>query len=181
MKDFERLFREITPEGIEDDVFTLAGKVFPVITAGKAAHYNSMTASGGGFGLLFRKPVTWYLIRSDRYTLELMLQERTNTLSYFPDEYKKQVLFLGSRSGRDSDKMREVELTAIQTPSGEIAFEEARLVIECELTQISTPGLDDFYTPEAQEYLGEEYKDPSHYRKYVFGTITHVWVKKKDI
>jgi len=174
-------FEQITPEKIGDDVFTLAGKVFPVITAGTAKHYNSMTASGGGFGLLFRKPVTWCLIRSDRYTLELILKELAYTMSYFPDEYKKQVLFLGGRSGRESDKMKKVDLTAVQTPSGNIAFEQARLVIECKLTQITTPGLNDFYTPEAQEYLGEEYKDPSHYRRYVFGEITHVWVKKKGI
>ena len=31
MNMFEKLFREIYPEDINDDVFTLTGKVFPVI------------------------------------------------------------------------------------------------------------------------------------------------------
>jgi flavin reductase (DIM6/NTAB) family NADH-FMN oxidoreductase RutF len=176
--NFKKLFKQISPEEICDNVFTLAGKVFPVITAGRMEHYNSMTASGGGFGLLFRKPATWCLIRADRYTLELIQKEKTYTMSYFPDEYKEQILFLGSKSGRDSGKMKEVKLTALKTPSGDVSFKEARLIIECKLTQITTPNPDDFYTQEARDYIKEAYKKASDYRRYVFGEITHVLVKK---
>ena len=175
--NFDQLFKEIPPEEILYDVFTLTGKIFPVITAGKENHYNSMTASGGGMGLLFRKPATWCVLQSTRYTLELIQKEQTYTLSYFPKKYKKQVLFLGSKSGRDSEKMKEVELTCVPTPSGNVSFKEACLIIECKLTQITTPQPDDFCTQEAKDYLNEVYKDPTEYRKYVFGEITHVWVK----
>ena len=34
------------------------------------------------------------------------------------------------------------------------------------------------YTQEAKGYLKDAYKQTSDYRKYVFGEITHVWVKK---
>ena len=176
--NFDQLFRQISPEEISDDVFTLVGKVFPVITAGKIDHYNSMTGSGGGMGVLFRKPTTWCILRSDRYTLELMQKEQTYTMSYFPDEYREQVLFLGSKSGRDTKKMKEVALTGVQTPSGNMSFKEARLIIECTLTQITTPGPDDFCTQEAKDYINEAYKEASDHRKFVFGEITHVWVKK---
>jgi flavin reductase (DIM6/NTAB) family NADH-FMN oxidoreductase RutF len=131
--NFDQLFKQISPEGIRDDVFTLAEKVFPVITAGKVENYNSMTGSGGGFGVLFKNPATWCILRADRYTLELIQKEQTYTMSYFPDEYKKQVLFFGSKSGRDSEKMKEVELTSVQTPSGNMSFKEAGLIIECKL------------------------------------------------
>jgi flavin reductase (DIM6/NTAB) family NADH-FMN oxidoreductase RutF len=177
-KNFDELFEQISPEGICDNVFVLVGKVFPVITAGKEDHFNSMTGSGGGLGLLFKKPTTWCLLRADRYTLELIQKNQTYTMSYFPDEYKKQVIFLGSKSGRDSNKMKEVELTSVQTPSGNISFKEARLIIECKLTQITTPTIDDYYTQEAKDWIKEAYKEESDYRKYVFGEITHVWVKK---
>ncbi|MDR2650749.1 MAG: flavin reductase [Prevotellaceae bacterium] len=177
-KSFDQLFKQISPEEINDDVFTLAGKVLPVITAGKSEHYNSMTGSGGGFGMLFRKPVTWCIFRTDRYTLELIQKEQTYTVSYFPDEYKKQILFLGSKSGRNSEKMKEVELTSVQIPSGNMSFKEARLIIECKLTQITTPNIDDFYIQEDKDYLNEAYKEASNYRKYVFGEITSVWIKK---
>lgn len=178
--NFDQLFKPISPEGICDNynAFTLFGKDFYLVTAGKENHYNSMTGSGGGLVLHFRKPSTWCLFQSDRYTLELIQKEQTYTLSFFPDEYKKQLIFLGSKSGRDSEKMKEVELTSIQTPSGDMSFEEAKLIIECKLTQISTANPEDFYSQEAKDYLKEAYKEISNYRKYVFGEIIHAWVKK---
>jgi flavin reductase (DIM6/NTAB) family NADH-FMN oxidoreductase RutF len=173
--EFDQLFKRISPQEITDNVFKLG---FMAITAGKEDHYNSMIGSGGGFGLLFKKPTTWSLLRSDRYTLELIQKEQTYTLSYFPKKYKTQVLFLGSESGRDTEKMKEVELTSVQTPSGDTSFKEARLIIECRLTAITTPNPDDFCSQEARDYINEAYKEPSDYRKLVFGEITHVWVKK---
>jgi len=68
-----------------------------------------MTASGGGLGMLFKKPTTWYILQATCYTLELIEKEQTYTMSYFPNEYKEQILFSGSKSGRDSEKMKEVE------------------------------------------------------------------------
>jgi flavin reductase (DIM6/NTAB) family NADH-FMN oxidoreductase RutF len=181
-KTFDRLFKQISQEEMCDNfnVFALTGKVFYAITAGKENHYNSMVGSGGGFGLLFRKPATWCVLRADRYTLEMIQKEQTYTLSYFPDEYKEQMLFLGEKSGRDSEKMKEVELTGIQTPYGNMSFKEARLIIECKLIQITTPNPDDFYTQEAKDYIGKAYKEASDYRRYVFGEITHVWVKEYE-
>jgi flavin reductase (DIM6/NTAB) family NADH-FMN oxidoreductase RutF len=178
--NFNQLFKQISPEEISDNVFTLVGKDFFAVTAGKEDHYNSMIGSGGGLGLLFRKPTTWCVLRADRYTLEMILKEQTYTMSYFPNEYKEQILFLGSKSGRDSEKMKEVELTSVQTPSGDISFKEARLIIECKLTQITTPNPDDFYAQVARDYIKEAYKGANDYRKYVFGEITHVWIKKKE-
>jgi flavin reductase (DIM6/NTAB) family NADH-FMN oxidoreductase RutF len=176
--NFDQLFKQISPEEIRDNIFTLVGKDFTVLTAGKADHYNSMISSGGGLGLLFMKPTTWSIVRTDRYTLELIQKVQTYTLSYFPTEYKEQILFLGSKSGRDSEKMKEVELTNIPTPSGDMTFQEARLIIESRLTALTTPNPDDFCTQEAKDYINEAYKDANEYRKFVFGEITHVWIKK---
>jgi flavin reductase (DIM6/NTAB) family NADH-FMN oxidoreductase RutF len=178
--NFDQLFKQIYPQELCDNfnLFTLVGKDFFVITAGKKEQSNSMVGSGGGMGMLFRKPTTWCLLRADRYTLELIEKEQTYTLSYFPDEYREQMLFLGSKSGRDSEKMKEVALTSVQTPSGDRSFKEAKLIIECKLTQITTPNPNDFYAQEAKDYINEAYKDANDYRKYVFGEITCVWVKK---
>lgn len=178
--NFEQLFEPISPQEICDygNIFTLAGKDFYAVTAGRKNHYNSMIGSGGGFGMLFRKPTTWCLVRSDRYTLEMIQREQTYTLSYFKNEYREQMLFLGSKSGRDSEKMKEVKLAAVITPSGNISLKEAGLVIECRLTQITTPGLDDFCTQEAKDYINEAYKEASDHRKYLFGEIIHAWVSR---
>jgi flavin reductase (DIM6/NTAB) family NADH-FMN oxidoreductase RutF len=178
LKNFDRLFKQISIEEISDSVFTLAGKDIYAVTAGAKGQYNSMIGSGGGMGLLFKKPVIWCVIQQRRYTLELIFKEQAYTISYFPDEYKKQMMFLGSKTGRDSDKMKEVELTGIETPSGNMSYKEARLIFECKLLQVTTPCLNDFYTQEAKDWINEMYKDPNEIRKYVFGEIVHIWVKK---
>ncbi|ACC98170.1 Hypothetical protein Emin_0615 [Elusimicrobium minutum Pei191] len=174
---FSDLFKQISTKDIcaGFDIFKLVGNDFFLITSGNKDNYNSMTGSGGGFGMLFRTPSTWCVIRSDRYTLELIQKEKTYTLSYFTDEYKDQLIFLGNKTGRGTDKMKEVKLTSVQTPSGNITFKEAKLIIECKLTQITMPHPNDFYSQEARDYLTEAYKNPSDYRKYVFGEITAIW------
>jgi len=113
--NFDQIFNQISPEEICDsfNLFTLVGKDFYAVTAGKKEHYNSMVGSGGGFGILMRKPTIWGGFRTDRYTLELIQKEQSYTLTFFPEEYKKQLLYLGSKSGRDYDKMKEVELSQI--------------------------------------------------------------------
>jgi hypothetical protein len=59
-----------------------------------------------------------------------------------------------------------------------MSFKEARLIIECKLTEITTPNPNDFCTQEARDSINAAYKEANHYRKYVFGEITHVWIKK---
>lgn len=178
---FEQLFQQILPEKISDNVFTMNGKEFFAIAAGDKEKYNSMIASGGGWGMLFKKPTCWSILRADRYTLEFIEHTHTYTISYFPKEYKHQMLFLGSKSGRESEKMDETELTIIQTPSGNVCFREARLVLECRVIQITLPEPEDFCMEEAQEWISETYQQPSDHRKYIFGEITNVWIKKQTV
>jgi flavin reductase (DIM6/NTAB) family NADH-FMN oxidoreductase RutF len=174
---FNELFTEISPEEISDNIFKLVGKDYTVITAGKEEHFNSMTASWGGVGILFNKPVAWGMLRANRYTLEIMKQEETYTLSYFPDEYKEQVLFFGSKSGRDTDKMKEMTLTPIQTPSGKMTYREARLVLECKIMEVTTVSPEDYYEQEAREFVVGGYEETGEYHKLVFGEILGVWVR----
>jgi hypothetical protein len=189
MTNFEQLFKQITPEEIFDtyNVFTMVEKEFPVVTAGKLDHFNSMIWTLGGFGAHLtaggiedhlRKPAVYGFFREDRYTLELMQKEQTYTISYFPDEYKEQTFLVGKASGRDSSKMQEIKLNNVQTPSGNISFQEAKLIIECRLTQLTTVKSEDYCSQEVQNSLNETYHEEKHCRKLVFGEITHVWVKK---
>jgi len=176
--EFNELFKPVSPEDLTDNVFKLVGKDYTVITAGKADHYNSMTASFGGWGQLFSKPTTWCFLRANRYTLEVIRKENTYTMSYFEDEYKEQVLFFGSKSGKDTDKMKESALTMVQTPSGDVSYKEASLIIECKLTEVTTVSPNDFYTQEGKDFVTGAYEEAKDYHKLVFGEITNVWVKK---
>jgi flavin reductase (DIM6/NTAB) family NADH-FMN oxidoreductase RutF len=175
--NFDELFTSISPEAMTDNIFKLVGKDFTVITAGKESHFNSMTASWGGVGILFHKPVVWSMLRANRYTLEIIKKEHTYTLSFFPNEYKEQVLFFGSKSGRNTDKMKETKLTPIQTPNGNMTYKEARLVLECKIIELTTVSPDDYYTQEAKDFIIEGHNEAKEYHKLVFGDIVNVWIK----
>jgi flavin reductase (DIM6/NTAB) family NADH-FMN oxidoreductase RutF len=177
-KTFEELFQPIETTGLTDNVFKLVGKDYTVITAGNPGSFNSMTASWGGQGILFGKPVTWCFLRASRYTLELMRKETSYTMSYFDDKYKEQVLFFGSKTGRNTDKMKETTLTHVLTPSGNSSYKEARLIFECKLTEITTVNPDDFYAQADKDFIIEGYNDVKAYHKLVFGEITKIWIKK---
>lgn len=172
---FDTLFRSIQPEDISESLFKLVGRDFTVITAGSEADYNSMTASWGGWGILFNQPTTWAFLRANRYTLEYIRREKIYTMAYFTEPYKEQVLLFGSSSGRDSDKMKKHTLTPVKTPSGSIAYKEAKLIIECALTEITTVSPDDYFTDEGRKFVVDAHNEVKDWHKLVFGRITGVW------
>ena len=52
----------------KEDVFHLIGKEWMLITSGTIDRFNTMTASWGGIGWLWNKPVAYIFVRPDRYT-----------------------------------------------------------------------------------------------------------------
>lgn len=177
-KSFDELFKAIDAKDIDQNIFKLLEVNYSVITAGTDSLYNSMAASWGGWGRLYEKQVTWCTLNASRYTLELIKKNGTYTISFFDEAYKDQVLFLGSKTGRDSDKMKELKLTRVDTPSGNITYKEAFLVIECKLIQQSTIDPKDVIEPEDKEFLNKAYKTAKAYHQLLIGDITKVWLRK---
>ncbi|MDR1054499.1 MAG: flavin reductase [Prevotellaceae bacterium] len=177
-KTFDELFKKIEATELTDNIFKLVGEDFTVITAGDETHYNSMTASWGGVGILFNNPATWCFLRANRYTLELMKKHETYTMAYFPEEYKDRVMYLGSVTGRNTDKMKNTTLTYVKTHDGNIAYKEAKLIIECKLIELTTVNPSDFYTEKGKSFIEEAYTEVKDYHKIVLGQITSIWVSK---
>ena len=154
------------------------GEDFSVLTAGDSNHYNSMVASWGGWGILFERPSIYHFLRSNRYTLELMRKKNTYTVSLFPAEYKDQIMIFGGSSGRDSNKMKETTLTAVATPSGNITYKEAAVVLECKLSEVTTVTPDDFLNESDKQFVVDAHAETGEYHKMIFSEITNVWVRK---
>lgn len=172
------IFKPISATEISDNVFKAFGTDWACITSIEDSMTNSMTASFGGWGILFGKPVVWCFLRANRYTLELIRESKQFTVSYFDDQYKDQLLLFGSKSGRNSNKMKETRLTFVKSPDGNVSYKEARLILECKLINITTVHPEDFYTEEAKQFIQSGYHDARDYHKFVFGEIIHVWIRK---
>lgn len=105
-------------------------KEWALLTVGNKNLFNMMTISWGGFGTLWHKPVATVYVRKSRYTYELLQNEEYFTISFYDDEYRSDLGILGSKSGRDINKMEETSLTA-KALENAMTFEEAKLTIVC--------------------------------------------------
>jgi len=114
-----------------ENAFDLIGKQWMLITAGNKDKYNTMTASWGGLGWLWNRPVAFLFVRSERYTYEFLEANERVTLSFFTEDYRKALQICGSKSGRDIDKAKETGITPVTTESGSVTFAESRLALDC--------------------------------------------------
>ena len=122
-------FVEIRPEEITDNPFKLLGQDWTLITAGQPDQFNSMTASWGGLGVLWQKPVATIYVRPQRYTREFLDREDFYSLCFFGPEHRAALSTCGATSGRDTDKVRATGLTPVTDASGATYYAEARLVL----------------------------------------------------
>ncbi|WP_041395791.1 flavin reductase [Parasphaerochaeta coccoides] len=130
------MFQEIDFHNIELNPFTTIGEDGGyLITAGTGESWNTMTASWGGMGILWARPVFFCFIRPQRHTHIFMDRENGFTGSFFGPEMAGALAWCGSHSGRDSDKAHEtgLEPVVIDAPDGSerVTFAQANLVFSC--------------------------------------------------
>ena len=123
-------FTSIDPKMIVDNPFSLIGDEWMLITAESGGECNTMTASWGGVGVLWNKPVAFAFVRPQRHTYTLLEQAETFSLSFLPETYREALRYCGTHSGRDGDKLTAAGLT-LTYQSGTPCIGEARLVLIC--------------------------------------------------
>lgn len=112
------------------NILSVFDKKWALLTAGDSDRFNTMTISWGGLGTLWGKPVATVYVRISRYTHEFMDANEFFTVSFYPEECKQILGVLGSKSGRDMDKMKESGLTPVQAGES-MSFKEAEVTLVC--------------------------------------------------
>jgi len=125
-------FKEMLPQELSENTFRMIGDDWMLITAMVPANgsYNTMTASWGGLGVLFHKPVAYIFIRPQRYTKEFVDRADQITLSFFGGDMRRALQFCGSKSGRDCDKIKQAGLSAF-VDGKIVGFKEAEKIFVC--------------------------------------------------
>ena len=116
---------------MKEDIWNLIGKQWMLVTAGSADKFNTMTASWGGIGWLWNKPVAFVFIRPERYTHQFVETNEYLTLSFFDEKYRKALQICGTVSGKDADKVQQAELTPEAFNDNATTFSQARLSLLC--------------------------------------------------
>ncbi len=108
------------------------GKEWMIITGGRCvAECNPMTASWGGIGWLWNKPVAFVFVRPERWTYHLLEEGELMTLSFLGESKEARAIYnlCGSKSGRDMDKVAAAGLHPVDLESGGVGYTESRLTL----------------------------------------------------
>ncbi len=128
--------KQINIKDIKINPFKLIGNDWMLISAGNSKAYNMMTASWGHLGALWGhgidgKATAEIFVRPTRYTDKFLQKNKYFALSFFNhNKYKKDLLYLGSHSGRNNKKINHTKLHVIfkdKVP----CFKEASLTLIC--------------------------------------------------
>lgn len=167
------MLKKIDINKLEVNVFESIGKNWMLVTAGNEdTGSNTLTASWGGLGVLWNKNVATIYIRPQRYTKVFIDNEEYFTLSFFEDDYKKTLGYLGRVSGRDEDKIKKVGLN-INYEDNVPYFKEAKLVLICKKLY-HAPILEEGFVVE--EVSTRNYPEKDFHEMYI-GEIVSVLTK----
>ena len=153
----------------DDGAFLVA-----VDSNGKA---NPMTIGWGMAGRVWSRPVFTVLVRQSRYTHGCIQGSDSFTVNVPRlGELKDELLFCGTKSGRDLDKAAECNLTLlpgkkVDTP----IIEECALHYECRVIVRKQLQAGDFFAPDVLE---EHYKSNDHHL-VVMGEILAAYAERE--
>ncbi|MCH5294336.1 MAG: flavin reductase family protein [Treponema sp.] len=177
------MLKSVRPEAIQENVFKLIGRDWLLVTAGSSVtdgegngRVNTMTASWGGMGILWNKPVATVYLRPSRYTKELVDSSETFSLSVLPEKYRSALDYCGKHSGRDGDKISAARLS-VEYMNETPWIAEARLVFVCR--KLYAQELNPFsFTDEL--VCRQNYRKDDFHTMYI-GEILKVMVDAKDL
>lgn len=166
-------FKEIKPDELNKNVFQLIGKDWMLITAEKDNKVNTMTASWGGFGVMFNKNVVSIVLRPQRYTKEFVDDSDTFSLTFLSENFRDQLKYLGSASGRNEDKISKSNLTVNHLDNTPY-FEEGNLIIICKKIYAQPLNPDCFIANE----LDEKWYPQKDYHTFYMAEIEKILIKE---
>lgn len=107
-------YKTVSPYEIKDNLFSALNNEWALITAvNSEGKVNTMTASWGGFGILWNKPICVCFIRPQRYTNDFVSEAERLTVTFLEDGHREALKICGTKSGRDCDKISEAALSTV--------------------------------------------------------------------
>lgn len=168
-------FRAISfAEGTQLDPFRFFAGDGLLLAAGDIKASNAMTIGWGTFGLLWGEPVATVYIREDRFTHQFTENSQYFTIMSFKD--KKVLAYMGSHSGRDGDKAKELGLHTYFTKHGSPYYAEADTVIECRKLAATTFKAEDLLDEVPRKVY--ESANGNYHTQYI-GKVVGAWAKKQ--
>ena len=162
------------------EAFDLLNKQLPkgvFLTVKNEEQVNTMIIGWATVGRVWGKDIMTVMVRFSRYTYDLIKNADSFTVSVPEyDTMKKEISFMGTKSGRDFDKYKETGLTLSDAKSVNSAIiNEAKLHYECKIVykqSMDPTGIIDYENIEKRFYEGN-----NDYHMIFYGEILNVYDK----
>lgn len=123
-------------EAFSENPFTWFKGPGLLLAVGDREKSNAMTIGWGALGNLWghtgANAVTVY-VAEGRYTYQFIESSKYFTVMAFDDNGTEILKYMGTHSGRDEDKAAALGLHTLYTDNGTPYYEEASVVLECEI------------------------------------------------
>ncbi len=151
-------FTRLDPLRFDQSPFRVIDRDWLIVTTEAAGRANAMTASWGGMGILWNKPVLYLVIRPQRFTRELLDQNGRFSVAVLDESRRQEMRYLGTASGRDEDKLARASLP-IAHEDGIPYLTDARALFLCRALYRQPMGGQFFLDPALDKacYPGKDY------------------------
>lgn len=167
-------FREVQFMDLDNNLVKTLSEDWWLITAEQEGRANTMPASWGFFGFMWKKPIAACVIRKDRLTYSMVDGSDTFSLTFYDPADHDKLVYCDHNSGRDVDKIKECGFTLLheeETPY----FGEAQVVFICRKVAKHTLGAADFIDPQ----IAPAFYKADNFHDMFYGEITKVLIREQ--
>ena len=143
------------------DVFAYIGLICKqmskgiLLTAKADSYVNTMTIGWGTLGIEWGKKLFVAYVRESRFTREMIDKTGEFTINIPPESIDTEIIrYCGSKSGRDTDKTKDLELTLVESDVIDVpGIKELPITLECRVmyshkqdaNELPVPSIERFY------------------------------------
>lgn len=166
-------FQEISALEWTGNFFDMIGRQWMLVGVEDKDRANLMTASWGGAGILWARPVVFTFVRRSRHTHDLLEAASGFSLTFYGEGCRKELGLCGSRSGRDVCKAEACGFS-LAWDGGIPYTREAKAAILCKKVGKTSLGPDSILD---KSVLPEFYADGDYHDLYI-GEIAKILVRQ---
>ena len=145
-------------------------KDWAIALASDGTETNGLTIGWAEFGTLWSKPSATVYVHKTRYSKHIFDNAEYYSICFLKPEHKKTLLYFGSVSGRDEDKMNKCGLTVMNDQAAPY-FAESKVAVICKIM-----GKSDFDPESVDEGVSAWYAEEGVHTLY-YGEIMKVLVE----
>lgn len=159
-------------ENLEKNTELLSKGAFLTTKSGNKV--NSMTIAWGGVNFIWGKPIFTVMVRPQRYTYGIIEKTGEFTVTIPYENADKAISFLGSKSGKDMNKLAELNINIIESEEIDTPVLDMKgMHFECKVV---------YKTTMTSENLNESIKNSKYpledYHTIYFGEIVSSYIIK---